>query len=235
MQSSGRHRLTFKYIVVGESGVGKSCLIHRFIHGEWLGGDDDSTAPTIGVDFGAKEVAVPVSDSETTSCKLQVWDTAGQEQFRSITSSYYRGAMGVVLVFDMTRPSSLKSIESYLEEVRNFASPGVVCILVGTKADLVAKKKLSGQVSPSEVVSREEALEIMEKHGMVAYVETSAKKGDGVERVFLESAKQILQSSVLIKDDISPPVTMVRHTSGRSGFNIIGKPVRNSPGKCERC
>lgn len=117
----------FKFVVIGDSSVGKSCIVLRFIEGVFNPDQEN----TIGVEFGAK-----VANVNGTNVKIQIWDTAGQEAFQSITRSYYRGAAGVLLVFDLTNRDSFKNTERWLQETKNNASDEMVVCLVGNKSDL---------------------------------------------------------------------------------------------------
>ena len=116
----------FKYIVIGDTGVGKSCLVLQFIDNRVR----DNHDITIGVEFGAKVV-----QHENTNIKLQIWDTAGQENFRSITRSYYRSAAGALLVYDITREQSFLNLVNWMEEVKENGNPKMVVLLVGNKSD----------------------------------------------------------------------------------------------------
>eukprot|EP00298_Acanthocystis_sp_HF-20_P011498 c19424_g1_i2.p1 GENE.c19424_g1_i2~~c19424_g1_i2.p1 ORF type:complete len:198 (+),score=91.86 c19424_g1_i2:82-675(+) len=116
-----------KIVVVGDSGVGKSCLIKRFADNKF----DDETQSTIGVDF-----AVKTMELEGRIWKLQIWDTAGQEKFRAIATSFYRGAHGVIVCYDTTKPSSLDNVERWLQDIRKYTDSHVPVVLVGTKTDV---------------------------------------------------------------------------------------------------
>lgn len=121
----------FKYIVIGNSGVGKSCIVNRFISNEYT----DELESTIGVEFGAKVIELD-DNCKNTSVKLQIWDTAGQETFQSITRSYYRSAAGALLVYDITNKETLESCENWLNEARTNGNEEMVIGLVGNKSDL---------------------------------------------------------------------------------------------------
>lgn len=120
----------FKFVVIGDSSVGKSCLVLQFIEGVFNPDQEN----TIGVEFGAK-----VADVNGTKVKIQIWDTAGQEAFQSITRSYYRGAAGALVVFDLTKEESFKNAERWLDETKNNGSDEMVVCLVGNKVDLEEK------------------------------------------------------------------------------------------------
>eukprot|EP00466_Bigelowiella_natans_P019187 jgi/Bigna1/52074/estExt_Genewise1Plus.C_50108 len=124
----------FKLVIIGDAGVGKSSLLLRFTE------DNFSTnyISTIGVDFRFRTLNI-----KQKIVKLQIWDTAGQERFRTITSAYYRGADGVILVYDFTSDESLKHFEDWLEQVNKYASEDTAKLIVGNKADLIKDKRLS--------------------------------------------------------------------------------------------
>lgn len=117
----------FRVIIVGDTGVGKSCLLLRFTEDKF----NDQHNVTIGVEFGSK-----VINFDNTTVKLQVWDTAGQEVFRSIARGFYRKADGVLLVYDITARHTFENCEYWLDEIRNNSSLGVVIFLVGNQIDL---------------------------------------------------------------------------------------------------
>lgn len=122
----------FKFIVIGDTGVGKSCIVLQFIENKTRTTHD----VTIGVEFGAKIIAVQNSSRDSRNIKLQIWDTAGQENFRSITRSYYRSAIGALLVYDITRRETFAHIKNWLDEVKSNGNPHMEILLVGNKNDL---------------------------------------------------------------------------------------------------
>jgi Ras-related protein Rab-1A len=164
----------FKLVLIGDSGVGKSCLLLRFADDSFT----DSYISTIGVDFRFRTVNI---DMKTV--KLQIWDTAGQERFRTITSAYYRGAHGIIMVYDVTNYESFEHVEEWLNEVNRHASESTLKLLVGNKADLQEDKKV-----PSE-----DAKNFADKLG-ISFLETSAKNATNVEAAFLTMAKQLIQA-----------------------------------------
>ena len=123
----------FKLLLIGDSGVGKSCLLLRFADDTYT----ESYISTIGVDFKIRTIEL---DGKTI--KLQIWDTAGQERFRTITSSYYRGAHGIIVVFDVTDQESFNNVKQWLHEIDRYASADVKKLLVGNKCDLTTKKQV---------------------------------------------------------------------------------------------
>nr|XP_056714576.1 ras-related protein Rab-39A [Euleptes europaea] len=158
----------FRLIVLGDSTVGKSCLLHRFAEGRFPG--PARADPTVGVDFYSRLLQLQPGPR----IKLLLWDTAGQERFRSITRSYYRHSVGGLLVFDITNRSSFDHVCDWLEEAKMHADPfQLVFILVGHKCDLESQRQ----------VPREEAEELASACGM-KYIETSAKDATNVEESF---------------------------------------------------
>jgi len=161
----------FKLLLIGDSGVGKSCLLLRFADNTYT----DSYISTIGVDFKIRTL-----DIDRKTVKLQIWDTAGQERFRTITSSYYRGAHGIIVVYDVTDKVSFNNVKQWLGEIDRYACQSVNKLLVGNKADLVEKK----------VVEYNEAKEFADSLG-ISFLETSAKSAHNVEESFLTMTRQI--------------------------------------------
>ena len=161
----------FKYIIIGDTGVGKSCLLLQFTDKRFRADHD----LTIGVEFGARLVTI-----EDKQIKLQIWDTAGQERFRTITTAYYRGAMGILLVYDVTDEKSFENIRVWISNIEQHAADSVNKILVGNKSDMFEQ----------QVVSRERGEELAREYGIEFY-ETSAKNNINVEDAFFSIARDI--------------------------------------------
>ncbi|KAI8822456.1 GTP-binding protein ypt1, partial [Fimicolochytrium jonesii] len=172
----------FKLLLIGDSGVGKSCLLLRFADDTYT----ESYISTIGVDFKIRTIEL-----EGKTVKLQIvidrhtcltfrWDTAGQERFRTITSSYYRGAHGIIVVYDVTDQDTFNNVKQWLQEIDRYACEGVNKLLVGNKSDLINKK----------VVDHDAAKEFSDNL-QIPFLETSAKNATNVEQAFLTMAKQI--------------------------------------------
>lgn len=161
----------FKLLLIGDSGVGKSCLLLRFADDTYT----ESYISTIGVDFKIRTIEL-----EGKTIKLQIWDTAGQERFRTITSSYYRGAHGIIVVFDVTDQESFNNVKQWLHEIDRYACQNVKKLLVGNKCDLASKR----------AVATETAQEFADSLG-IQYLETSAKNATNVEKAFTTMAGQI--------------------------------------------
>ncbi|CAK4492136.1 unnamed protein product [Aphanomyces euteiches] len=167
--------VTLKYIIIGDSEVGKSSLLLQFTEQTFAGIHD----LTIGVEFGAK-----LLDLDNRKVKLEIWDTAGQETFLSITRSYYRGADGVLLVYDIGKRSSFEHLGRWLQECQqNCMNPSLEVMVVGMKADIPEEERQ---------VSCEEAETWAKRHGL-HFIEASAKTALNVETVFVRTATTILQ------------------------------------------
>jgi len=164
--------LLFKLLLIGDSGVGKSCLLLRFADDAW----SDTYISTIGVDFKIRTL-----DIDGKVVKLQIWDTAGQERFRTITSSYYRGSNGIVVVYDITDMTSFNNVKQWMTEIRNYAREDVSRFIVGNKSDLSAQR----------AVPTDTGLSFAQSQG-VPFLETSAKNSDNVTRLFTEMTKEIM-------------------------------------------
>ncbi|XP_044841116.1 ras-related protein Rab-2B isoform X3 [Mauremys mutica] len=135
----------FKYIIIGDTGVGKSCLLLQFTDKRFQPVHD----LTIGVEFGARMINI-----DSKQIKLQIWDTAGQESFRSITRSYYRGAAGALLVYDITRRETFNHLTSWLEDARQHSSSNMVIMLIGNKRpSLTQPRKSTGRFSRGSLTS----------------------------------------------------------------------------------
>jgi Ras-related protein Rab-1A len=169
--ASAEYDYLFKLLLIGDSGVGKSCLLLRFADDTYT----ESYISTIGVDFKIRSIEL-----EGKTVKLQIWDTAGQERFRTITSSYYRGAHGIIIVYDVTDKESFQNIQHWLQEIDKYANEGVMKLLVGNKSDLQSKK----------VVSYDEAKELADSLG-IGFIETSAKNAHNVEQAFTKMALEM--------------------------------------------
>ncbi|MBY8988279.1 MAG: GTP-binding protein, partial [Candidatus Lokiarchaeota archaeon] len=158
----------FKSIVVGDGGVGKTALTLRFSKGFFT----EDYKMTIGVDFHVKTISIDTPE-EPIKCKLQLWDTGGQERFSSIRPMYYRGSLGTILVFDLTNSASFEHLPQWIEEVRANIKAEIPVLLVGNKSDLIDQRAVS-----AKEISR------FTSNFNLYYMETSAKTGDGVGDCF---------------------------------------------------
>jgi len=162
--------------------------------------------------------------AEQKKMKLSLWDTAGQETYKSITRSYFRGASGALLVFDISRRNTFESVTAWLNDLRQIAEEGIVVILVGNKADL-ASQSTDVEGGNKRAVTRQEAEEWCKREGVMTYVETSAKSGEGVERAFLEVAERIYQNIEAGRYDLN---------DRRSGVKKYGVAGGREGGKAQR-
>ncbi|KAL7065013.1 hypothetical protein AAHC03_05404 [Spirometra sp. Aus1] len=164
-----------KFLIIGNAGTGKTCILRRFLDDVFK----EDTLHTIGVEFGTKIIQIGGK-----SLKLQIWDTAGQERFQCVTRSYYRGAAGALVVYDISCRESFRRVSDWIASARELAKPELAIILIGNKADL-----------PADVreVTESEARQFAEENGVHAFMETSAKLGDNIQEAFYEGARTALE------------------------------------------
>ncbi|QRW18134.1 GTP-binding protein YPTC4 [Rhizoctonia solani] len=202
-----------KFVIIGDAAVGKSSLLVRLTDQKFLSKPD----PTLGVEFGSKLISLA---DENKTVKLQCWDTAGTESFRSITRSYYRGAAGALLVYDVTSRASFEHTRTWLSDVREHADPNLTCILVANKVDLCVDEGREGDSTPPtsvksgrkhREVSRDEAEKFAREEGLL-FIEASAKTGENVDRAFEEATRDILHKirQGVFDDNKSPGVKSTR-------------------------
>jgi len=161
----------FKLVLLGDTAVGKSCLVVRFVRDEFF----EFQEPTIGAAFLTQTVAL-----DDATVKFEIWDTAGQERYRSLAPMYYRGAAAAIVVYDITNQDSFAGAKSWVKELQRRGDPNVVIALAGNKADLESRRK----------VEFEEANSYAEDNGIL-HLETSAKNANNVKALFVEIAKRL--------------------------------------------
>jgi len=175
---SKRFDKEYKIIIIGDAGAGKSSLFHYFREGKFK----EQSMSTIGVEFGTKIITL---QNEHRRVKLNVWDTAGQERYRAVTRAYYRGAMGAVILFDITAADSFHHVPEWLQDAREQAAGDIDIILVGNKCDLNDRRQVKFM----------DATTWSRNHG-IFFLETSARTGDNIQEVF-----QILAQSIQARMD----------------------------------
>ena len=156
--------LIFKLVLIGDTGVGKTNILSRYINNEF----SLASQSTVGVEFGSK-----IIKKNDKLIKLQIWDTAGQERYKSITSAYYKGSKGAFVVYDISRKSTFENVDRWIEELKANGSEDVLIMLVGNKSDLEDKR----EVQTEDVIKKAEQFKI-------AFCETSALDGKNIDHAF---------------------------------------------------
>ena len=193
----------FKVLLLGNSDVGKSSLLLRYVDSVW----SDTFVPTIGVDFKVKTI-----DIDGKKVKLQIWDTAGQERFRTVVSTYFRGAHGIFLIYDITNRDSFKNLENWLIEIEKNASENVLKILIGNKNDLEDER----DISPDEGKS------FANRNGM-QFMETSAKMNTNVNEAFETLGKLMIEFNSQQKQAMTQDKKDKKVLGASSGKNLNTK------------
>ncbi|XP_062087198.1 ras-related protein Rab2BV-like [Humulus lupulus] len=199
----------FKIVLIGDSGVGKSNILSRFTRNEFC----LESKSTIGVEFATRTLQV-----EGKTVKAQIWDTAGQERYRAITSAYYRGAVGALLVYDITKRQTFENVQRWLRELRDHADSNIVIMMAGNKADL----------NHLRAISAEEAAALAEKEGL-SFLETSALEALNVEKAFqsiLLDIYQIISKKALAAQEAASSTGLPQGTAinvGNFSGNLINK------------
>ena len=187
----------FKILLLGDSGVGKSSLLLRYTKNEFL----TDMRSTIGVEFGLKYIKI-----NNLQLKVQIWDTAGMERYRSITNAYYKGARGVIAVYDICRKKSFESVDKWIEDFKSKAEEDAVILLIGNKNDLNDKREVS-----------EEEAEIKAKKNKFGFMETSAKDNNNVQKAFETLFEEIIKK-YKEKNDINDNKNMIEGTTNFKSF-----------------
>ena len=186
----------FKVLLLGNSDVGKSSLILRYVDQVW----NEVFVPTIGVDFKVKTLTI-----DNKQIKMQIWDTAGQERFRNVISSYFKGSHGILLVYDITNRDSFKNLENWLIEIEKNASENVLKILIGNKNDLVDEREINA----------DEGQAFANRNGM-QFIETSAKMNTNVNEAFEALARLMMNfNSQKSQPNNKPETKKIKASSGK--------------------
>jgi Ras-related protein Rab-11A len=168
-----KEQYRFKIIIVGDSGVGKTNLLKRFVQNTY----DEDTKATVGVEFFSNSYYI-----NDKLIKIELWDTAGQERYKSITSAYYRGASGAIIVYDVTSKSSFKNVDKWFHEILEYASKNIKILMIGNKTDLKENIEISTEMS------KDKGIELS-----IPVMETSAKNASNVKKAFYLLIKEIYQ------------------------------------------
>ena len=174
-KENNNYDMIFKIVLIGDSSVGKTNILSKYISDEY----DPDTQATIGVELSTKNYTF-----DNNEVKVQIWDTAGQEKYRSITSSYYKGAHGCLLVYDITRKATFENIDKWLAEIKLSSNNEINMVLIGNKCDLEDKR----EVSIEEAQNKAKLLNM-------AFMETSALNGTNVEKAFNELVNNVYQNN----------------------------------------
>ena len=205
----------FKYIIIGDSSVGKSNILLKYAHNQFK----PEYQLTIGVEFGAKNI-----DINGKTYRIQIWDTAGQENFRSITRAYYKNSVCALVVYDVTNKESFENVKSWIDDCKSQSPKTILMVLVGNKIDLDSER----------AVSFEEGEEFAKVNNM-PFFETSAKLGTNIESIFVKSAEMIAQKiSDGYYDTTSDACGIkigIKDTTTMSGLNNVVV-NNNGGGKC---
>lgn len=198
-----------KVVLLGESGVGKSSLALRFVTNEFK----PYSEATIGASFMSKSMSIPPTDDEKEqnerNISFKIWDTAGQEKYRSLAPMYYRGSSAAILVYDIANPSTFAALQDWVNELNNNGPPGLILAICGNKSDL-EDDRMVGRSVGEEYANRINAL----------FIETSAKDGSNVQDLFFQLARRI-----------PPPVNLNDTLEEEEGLDL-GGPVQSSRSCC---
>ena len=173
LEPSAKFDITFKVVIIGNCGVGKTCITNRAIKTKF----DETYQSTIGLEYFTMFIKL-----NTKIIKLQVWDTCGQEIYRSLISNYYRNSSLAIIVYDVNRRESFEDIDFWIKELKAMSSPDIKLILLGNKIDLNERK-----------VQYKEGEEIAKNYGFDCFLETSAKTGENINNIFIKAAKLLYE------------------------------------------
>ena len=191
----------YKILVLGDTSVGKSCLLLRFCDNSF----QEAHLTTIGLDFRLKTINL----KDDRKVKIQIWDTAGEDRFRSITRNYYKGAKGILLIFDVTEKETFTHVRDWIERIHEESPEGITICLVGNKIDM----------NESRVISNEEGKKIADEF-KIPYFETSAKSNIGVEEVFTYLVKEV------------DTIYMNEHKEEVGRKTVLNQKTKNKKKKC---
>ena len=202
-----------KYVIIGDSGVGKSNILLQYINGKF---NEDFKA-TVGVEFGAKNIEI-----NGRIYRIQIWDTAGQENFRSIARAYYKNSICACIVYDITSRNSFNSVQSWIDDCTKQTPKSILLLLIGNKNDLNDKRE----------VQYEEGEKFDKKKNMI-FLETSAKTGNNIDKIFEKSVKKIDQNIIDNKYDLDNENCGIRKGLKTESFVLsVEKTKKKKKSKC---
>ena len=189
-QDQSQFDLSFKLIIVGDSGVGKSCLVIKAIKNYF----EDLYAPTVGFEFLSFNAKI-----EDQTIKLQIWDTCGQEVYRSLINSFYRSSSLAILVYSIDNRNSFNHLEDWLNDIKTQSNPDTKIFLIGNKVDLEDKRE----------ISKEMGEKFCSDHNLSLFLETSAKTGFNAQNLFMQAGILLYKEHVKNKDALSRPGSLI--------------------------
>ena len=207
MDDDENYDLIFKIVLIGDSGVGKTNILSRYISNEF----SLTTQATVGVEFGSK-----IIKRGEKLIKLQIWDTAGQERYKSITSAYYKGAKGALIVYDITNRFTFESVDKWVQDLNSYGDKNLTLLLVGNKSDLEDKRQIMKEDGEEKA-----------KSFNLGFIETSACSGDNIDQAFDIMLKEVLKKYV-VENDINDEF----EASGGKNIELDKKDNKTKKKKC---
>ena len=207
MSNLDEYDFLFKLIIVGDSNVGKTNIMSKYIHNKF----NYTSKATIGVEFGTKIVTI-----DNKKIKAQIWDTAGQERYKSITSAYYKGAKGALIVYDITNKSTFESVDKWVQDLNSYGDKNLTLLLVGNKSDLEDKRQIVKEDGEEKA-----------KSFNLGFIETSACSGDNIDQAFDIMLKEVLKKYV-VENDINDEL----EASGGKNIELDKKDNKTKKKKC---
>ncbi|KAF4093982.1 ras-related protein Rab-43 [Ictalurus punctatus] len=206
LETDDSYDFVFKIVLVGDVGVGKTCVVQRFKTGTFI----ERQGNTIGVDFTMKTMEI-----QGKRVKLQIWDTAGQERFRTITQSYYRSTNGAIITYDITKKASFMAVPKWMEDVKKYGGSNIATLLIGNKSDLTEERD----------VSFEEAQSMAHQLDFISAIETSAKDSSNVDEAFNKMAAELMlrHGGPVFRDSVT------------DSFKLNSKDVSGEAWSCGSC
>ncbi|KAK3512585.1 hypothetical protein QTP70_017223 [Hemibagrus guttatus] len=206
LETDDTYDFVFKIVLVGDVGVGKTCVVQRFKTGTFI----ERQGNTIGVDFTMKTMEI-----QGKRVKLQIWDTAGQERFRTITQSYYRSTNGAIITYDITKKATFLAVPKWMEDVKKYGGSNIANLLIGNKSDLTEER----------AVSLEEAQVMAHQLDFISAIETSAKDSSNVDEAFNKMAAELMlrHGGPVFRDSVT------------DSFKLNSKDVSGDAWSCSSC